>query len=168
MHHAGRGGAITASCHHDSCLKRNWKDFRAKIDPHYRVRGRLPTAKTVRDAEYQARRFLETCPPAYLYRGAVWFYNEGIWKQVDKEDTRNLVCRSLMRVYGEYANWLRENRKQGSKVPSVAEGTISNVLRCLKSILPHIRRDWGDAVLGGRQPGQGAGGQEWHSRFGDA
>ena len=133
-------GTITAACQHDSCQQKTWKDFRRKIDPHYRERGRLPTGKTVKDAEYLARRFLETCPPAYSYRGDVWFYGSGIWQQAEAEDLRNQICRCLMRVYGEYAAWVRQNKKD-AKVPSITEGTITNVLRCLKSILPQIPRD---------------------------
>jgi putative DNA primase/helicase len=134
-------GSIQFFCHHDSCEGRTWKDYRRKIDPHFRERGRLPTKKTVKDAEYQARRFLETLPPAYLYRSEVWLYINGIWQQPDIEDLRNMVCKSLMRVFGQYADWLR-HRKSKAVVPSVTESFITNVLRCLKSILPEIPRQW--------------------------
>ena len=134
-------GSINFFCHHEGCKGRTWKDYRRKIDPHYRERGRLPTKKTVKDAEYQTRRFLETLPPAYLYRGEIWLYINGIWQQPDIEDMRNLICKSLMRVFGQYADWLRQ-RKSKAIVPSVTESFITNVLRCLKSILPEIPRQW--------------------------
>ena len=97
--------------------------------------------RTVKDAEYHARRFLETLPPAYLYRGEIWLYVGGIWQAPDIEDLKNLICKSLMRVFGEYADWLRQ-RKSKAVVPSVTESFITNVLRCLKSILPEIPRQW--------------------------
>jgi putative DNA primase/helicase len=135
-------GFITFYCQHDSCRgKRTWKDYRRKIDPHFREHVGWPTKKKVKDAEYHARRFLETLPPAYLYRGEVWLYFGGVWRQPDTEDLRNMVCKSLMRVFGEYADWLRE-RKSKAVVPSVTESFITNVLRCLKSILPEIPRQW--------------------------
>ena len=134
-------GSITFFCHHDSCEGRTWKDYRRKIDPHFRERGHLPTKKTVKDAEYQARRFLETLPPAYLYRSEIWLYMGGIWQAPDIEDLRNMICKSLMRVFGQYADLLKQ-RKSKAVVPSVTESFITNVLRCLKSILPQIPAQW--------------------------
>ena len=135
-------GSIGFYCHHDSCRgRRTWRDYAIMIDPHYRERGRPPTKKTVKDAEYQARRFLETLPPAYLYRGEIWIFNNGIWQRPDIDDLRNLVCKSLMRVFGEYAALVRK-RKGKAMIPSVTESFITNVLRCLKSILPEIPRQW--------------------------
>jgi len=134
-------GTVQFYCHHKKCRGRTWKDYRIKIDPHFRERGRPPTMKTVKDAEYQARRFLETLPPAYLYRGEIWIFNSGIWQRPDIDDLRNLICKSLMRVFGQYAELLRK-RKSKAVAPSVTESFITNVLRCLKSILPEIPRHW--------------------------
>lgn len=134
-------GSIQFYCHHDSCKGRTWKDYRRKVDPHYRERGRLPTKKNVKDAEYHARKLLETLPPCYLHRNEIWLYDAGIWQRPDIDDLRNFACRSLMRVFGQYANWVRE-RKSKAVIPSVTESFITNVLRCLKSILPQIPKEW--------------------------
>jgi putative DNA primase/helicase len=136
-----KDGVTSGDCKHESCRDLTLPDILRLIDPHYRERGKLPTPKTVKDAEYQARRFLETCPPAYVYRGEVWFYSGGIWQKAEPEDLRNGVCRSLMRVYREYAKWLQSSKKKG-QVPSITETAITNVLRCVRSILPSIPKTW--------------------------
>jgi hypothetical protein len=116
-------------------------DFRRAIDPHHREKQRPPTPTIVKDTEYLARCHLEATPPAYLYRGEVWFYDRGIWRRQEVDDLKIAIRRTLMRVFGEHGAYLRQI-KSDKAPPSVTEGTVQNVLRVIRSLLPQVPAEY--------------------------
>jgi len=132
-------GGVSVYCHHPQCADKTWKDFRQRLDPHFREPQRPPTRKTIKDSEYLARRHLERCPPAYLYRGDVWLYSAGVWQRQEADDLKIELRRTLMRVFGDYGKLLRK-LKSDKGPPSVTEAIVSNVWGCFRSLLPQIPR----------------------------
>ncbi|MGA2069124.1 MAG: phage/plasmid primase, P4 family, partial [Thermoguttaceae bacterium] len=146
-HHGGAcilqdsDGSISGHCHHPQCAGKTWADFRKAIDPHFRETQRPPSKKTIKDSEYLARCHLQQCPPAYLYRGDVWYYAAGIWRRQEVDDLKIGIRRTLMRVFGRYGEFLRQ-QKSDNGPPSVTEKIVNDVLGCFRSILPQIPREW--------------------------